>query len=627
MIATFGIVAALIAVVVGLELMTGGSLRLFGPVLFFEMVRSGRRGRYFAFRAVYALALFLLLLWVWTIWRSESNRMADDPRAMSYLAEIFFYAFAIVQFGAVCLLTPGYVAGCVAEDKERRTIDFILATDLANREIIFGKVAARIGNLIMFLLTGLPVLSIIQMFGGIDPAILLMTFAATACTMFGLVGISLVQSVQRRRVREAVVVTFLISVAYLFLSWFCWFAENVAANFREVAIARAVIAMEPVMKVIRWGDPVWVISEITQIISGVGARGEALLELLAKYASFHLFVFLAGLGYAVWKVRAIALRQAGSAPRKRKNVPRFRRRPAVSGSRPILWKEMWIERSFRLGVFGQVGMILLVVLSFLPMILAVYFFVTETAGRMSWREFQEFTAGWIVALSVLYGTAMIVGIGVRAAGAIGSERDRDTLISLLTTPLSAFEILAPKVWGAMLSVRVLGYWLSLAWVIGMVTGSVSPWGPLAFAVAFAPPALAAGVTGVALSVFASTTLRALLGTLAALLFGLGGHWCVGGMCCYIPAGFTGSFPLIENVLAFQVGATPPAMFYMIPFAAHDTPAFIREMKINYILTGSAGCLCWAVLALIVWLITFDRFAEMTNRGLPLEPRVAPEGAR
>lgn len=187
-------IAATLALVVLAELASGGALKIFGPVLYYEIVRVGRRGRVFLLRSVYALFIFLLLVWIWISWGREYASRTDQTRDLARLAETFFFTFAIIQFFCVLLLTPGYVAGCIADDKERRTLEFLLATDLANREIVFGKLVARIGNLLLFLLTGLPVLSLIQFFGGIDPTLLLLTFAGTGLTMLGLVGVSIMQS-------------------------------------------------------------------------------------------------------------------------------------------------------------------------------------------------------------------------------------------------------------------------------------------------------------------------------------------------------------------------------------------------------------------------------------------------
>lgn len=209
-------VAALALLVVGVIVARAGWLKIFGPVLFYEIVRSARQGRYFLLRALYATGLFCVLLWVRWLWGEEVGRQRTPrPDDLAQLASIFFWIYAVTQFVAVILLTPAFVAGCIADDKERRILDFLLATDLANREIIFGKLVARCGNLLLFLLAGLPVLSLIQFFGGIDPAILLLTAGATMMTMLGLVGVGIVNSVQRRRVRDAILATYMYALAYV----------------------------------------------------------------------------------------------------------------------------------------------------------------------------------------------------------------------------------------------------------------------------------------------------------------------------------------------------------------------------------------------------------------------------
>src|SRR5262249_7626029 len=160
---------------------------------------------------LYAVGLLLLLLWVHSMWnlhlRFTANPRPLDYKAQAELAEMFFAAFAVTQFVVGVALTPAYIAGGVAEEKERKTLEFLLATDLRNREIVFGKLVARAGNLALFVLTGLPILSLMQFFGGIDPGLLLVSFAATALTAASLAGLSILNSVLRRKARDAIVLT------------------------------------------------------------------------------------------------------------------------------------------------------------------------------------------------------------------------------------------------------------------------------------------------------------------------------------------------------------------------------------------------------------------------------------
>src|SRR5438132_3115073 len=73
-----------------------GWVTLFGPVLFYDLVRTARRSRYFVIRIIYALLLLFLLCSVYLSyrdadWRVPADRMADAAAG-------FFATFMYVQF-------------------------------------------------------------------------------------------------------------------------------------------------------------------------------------------------------------------------------------------------------------------------------------------------------------------------------------------------------------------------------------------------------------------------------------------------------------------------------------------------------------------------------------------------
>src|SRR5208282_4105240 len=95
------------------------------------------------------------------------------------------------------------------------TMEFLLATDLRNREIVLSKFGSRVANLTLFILTGLPIISFIQFVGGVDPTLVLTGFAATAMTMLGLAGVSILNSVLFKRPRDAIAITYFYLIGYL----------------------------------------------------------------------------------------------------------------------------------------------------------------------------------------------------------------------------------------------------------------------------------------------------------------------------------------------------------------------------------------------------------------------------
>src|SRR5690349_6765039 len=107
-----------------------GWLRFFGPVLFYDMVGIARRSRYLLLRSLYVLLLSGLVFWVYILWIVNDRGRASfsaDSRTAAMFAESFFYTFMSVQFVVMVVLTPAYVAGAVADEKDRKTLEFLLA--------------------------------------------------------------------------------------------------------------------------------------------------------------------------------------------------------------------------------------------------------------------------------------------------------------------------------------------------------------------------------------------------------------------------------------------------------------------------------------------------------------------
>jgi len=113
---------------------------LLGPVFSADLVTLARRSRYIWLRVVY-VGILAFVLWTnyWT-YLTMSRIGATDT--MANLAASFFSGFAWVQLIAVLVFTPALVAGTIAMERERRTLEYLLATDLTNLEIVGGKLAS-----------------------------------------------------------------------------------------------------------------------------------------------------------------------------------------------------------------------------------------------------------------------------------------------------------------------------------------------------------------------------------------------------------------------------------------------------------------------------------------------------
>ena len=76
-------------------------------------------------------------------------------------------------------------------EKDRRTLDFLLATRLGNAEIVLGKLAACLARFFTSLAAGLPVVLLLNLLGGVDPRLILLAYGGIASTVFFVLAISI----------------------------------------------------------------------------------------------------------------------------------------------------------------------------------------------------------------------------------------------------------------------------------------------------------------------------------------------------------------------------------------------------------------------------------------------------
>jgi ABC-type transport system involved in multi-copper enzyme maturation permease subunit len=605
-----------------------GWLPLLGPVFVYDLVRTTRRGRYAVLRCVYAVALILFILALYRVQPALlSNPWVVGAGGLARFAETFSYTFLAVQFLAIVMLTPAYVAGAVAEEKDRKTLEFLLATDIRDREIVLGKMASRVANLALLVLTGLPILSLTQLWGGVDIGLLLYAFVATGVTLLSLAAVSMVASVYSRKSREAVVLAYLIVAGYVGLS----------VLVHLLTLFPSITALP-----LTWGKDPWTIDDLVKAITAgnggllcLGLRNdlltgvtlqESLSARMSGYILFQLLVAVVGTGWAVLRLRPLALVEGAvkSRPATRRGW-RLGWRPRV-GRRALLWKEIWAEPGMTFNWFGKAVVLLIVLVSLVPALWIVGDFVYRHAehGAWFWRDLAQNVNIWVRIVGTLVACLTLLGVAVRAASSVSGERDRQTMDSLLTAPVESDNILRAKWWGSILSVRWAWLWLCLVWAIGGATdgleGSAVPWIVLAWAVY----AGFLAVLGLWFSVTCRTTLRATVWTLlTAAALGVG-HWYLWLLFC-LP------LQLQERtfgwVLRFQKYAlTPPLALAAMAFRGdHLTEGVVWSADDDPV-TGAicvvAGLLLWGTAGYVLWRSARRRFRVLAGR----VPIPVPAGA-
>src|SRR5262249_40875073 len=75
---------------------------------------------------------------------------------------------APLQLVLAIFLSAMASASAVAQEKDRRTLELLLLTNLSNSELVLGKLLANLLGVLMLLVAGVPFFMMIALFGGVS---------------------------------------------------------------------------------------------------------------------------------------------------------------------------------------------------------------------------------------------------------------------------------------------------------------------------------------------------------------------------------------------------------------------------------------------------------------------------
>jgi ABC-type transport system involved in multi-copper enzyme maturation permease subunit len=564
---------------------------LLGPIFSVELTTTGRRTRFVLLRVLY-VALLLL-----SMWTGYSAFIEPAMRRMSTLqqanfARFYFEILAWGQVSAILMVGPALAAGTIAQERERRTLDYLLASDLRSSEIVLSKFAARVVHILYLLLAGLPVLALTRLMGGIDAEGLLMVFLISFSSMLMVAAIAISVSIRSRKAREAV------SSVYLIL--FAWMAWPMLLRVTRMAglLPMSVFGrwLEPIDWLLRTPNPLEALYTVLHPPPAVaGAPGPwwsvTLLVLLQS------LITAACLATAIWSLRRVHRRFAGAIDKP--TVWRWPRRTRPVGDRPMLWKELYRERiSAKSNLAAQFAAGLIV----LGVIVAT-----------GWNFWDAWVLGgtpesfvtYVAVMGMITGCAGLLLIGSRAAGSITSEKERDCWVSLLSTTLTGREIVNAKIMGNLYAARGVFLLMAFLWCMAAIIQPRFVLAAVPLAITLGGQALFATSLGVLISLRATSTLRAMGATMALLIFIGGGY-----MACFAPFLMTGPPP--DEGFLLIISAMVPFLLAFPPIVCAEGWPRGREgavLPFAFIL----GTIGYWVAGCILWQQAVEQFDRWSGR--------------
>ena len=487
-----------------------GNLRIWpGPILAVELITTSRRTRYFVLRVLYAAALFFAL---WTTYEANLARHGSaDINSIAQFTAVFFGTFGVMQLLAVLLIGPALAAGTIAQERERRTMEYLYTTPLSNLEIIVGKLGGRVLQILYFVLSGVPVLALAMLLGGIAPRNIVSLTAVTLSTILFVTAVSMAVSAWTAKARDAVIRAYLVFFCLWVLPLLAWTLSRSGRTYSWTAsIVEQIVIINPVMT----------FAMILDRRSPWGTAAEPWSLLLALVRN-QVLVGGTALALATIFMRRIHLRESGKPARKRRwRIQFFRGRVGVN---PMYWKELHAEPgSSRLGLLGY-GLLAAI---FAAVCLLTIYTYLESVERFYQRSGETFCE-YATSMSTFLSCCGLLLMTARAAASITSEKDRDCWGSLIGTPLEAGQIVKAKILGSLWSLRGLAPFLAVVWLPALLLRPSYFWGIVFSLLSLGILAAFAATLGVYCSLRSKSTLRA-MGAALGIAIVVGGGYL---MCC------------------------------------------------------------------------------------------------
>jgi ABC-type transport system involved in multi-copper enzyme maturation permease subunit len=506
-----------------------------GPIVSGETRGVARRARSYRQRCIPPIALALVIVPHVAIIKSLLGRGLPIGE-MALLSQSIFMSAAATQVLLTMWLIPALVAVAIAEERERRTLTSLLATRLSSAEIVAGKLAAGLVQYTVCLATTFPIMLLLPLLGGVDPRLVLVTYAGTVSTALFVAGLSIMVSTLERRAARAIGIT--IGLASLWCTlpaivqsrppfllpryWPGWVYE---VNGWVLASSPT----QPLQELVRFGTGIRFMNSIFWMIA---------LELVAGVVL---------IAWAVARLRPTSRRLDegnDSAPGRAQTwraALRIRRRRPPCGDRPVLWKEMYmlplLGFSETLAVLIGLGLVGLIGYGTYYLARPAFIELFESWHASSFSDARRSALNLFLRHATSWGEFLVLLITAGlAAGTVAGERARETWDGLIATPLSSRDILKAKMMGIAWKVRYGAVVLLALWAVGLFSGAVHPVGFFAAAVVLGVSMWFMVGFGTYLSLVSKDARQASSRTLVPALL-LSGSF----VACYLPSRYASVF--------------------------------------------------------------------------------------
>jgi len=244
------------------------------PVIGRELRVRVRVGRAYMLQAFYLAFLILIVALAYQAAIGDNPDLRNPVRVQEALVE--FYRIVMSMLVAlIALIAPALTANAITLERERKTMDLLLATPLTARQLLVGKLLGSFAFIVLLLALTLPVSAVSVLLGGVSFPELLKAYLLIACGGLVLCAIALFSSVYARNSTLAVLWSYLRVAGFLLATGVLIVLQDVVAfggrGAGALSLAFPQVLLNPFaapfvadMQVdfVRWQAPAWVVGVV-----------------------------------------------------------------------------------------------------------------------------------------------------------------------------------------------------------------------------------------------------------------------------------------------------------------------------------------------------------------------------
>jgi ABC-type Na+ efflux pump permease subunit len=577
-------------------------LYLFGPYLRTELRTHSRQTRVHIWRTLIAVIVGFPILSLYYVLNFFPLELQPRPNQVSGVASGIFVGVFWTLFLFVSTTAMQSLSFAIAEDRESKRHDFILASDLRGRELVIGKVFSRFLAILGYPLAALPLILMMPVLFRMDPAIILISIAYAVVSLFSLSGLAAFSSVVSTTRKQGsnwiagLIFPYLILIFFLQMFTFypaVWF-------FPGTNVQPPWLSFGDVVGWISVGNPLALLINWLQ----AGAAGGDLRILVADlpgYSSFHILV--GGFSFLL-AVRWIRSTEANSGEVVSPNLGD----PNSSNPEPVhdecvFWKDVFCHKitvgARQHPLANRIAAIVLIVL---PALVCLASIVSDLNG---YRKFVVDLARYYPMIVTWFAMVISSQLGVQS---VVVEREKDTLLMLLQTALSPVEILRQKYWALIRLGRGAFVWNLAVGIPAVLCGSLPWWAYLGMVVLHIVSQFEMAAVGLLFSAD-SPNIRVVNRRFGVMV----------GLVVFCATVFAGLLLYVlgadSPVRYLLVGVFPPVMLVALDFAKYAP----GEQLPFWIAGFLAGQLLNVALTLWFWRIAKRRFVAACDPGSEAGP--------